>query len=373
MTATTTPFLTPETVPASLAARPWWRQSLAHGAPGVALLYVELAARDQAPRRVAHEWISYTARQELTRGPDSHLYYGAPALAHVLACSGRYAAPLAVLDDAIRTDVKRRLSAAHARIDRGALPALSEFDAIRGLTGLGAYLLDRDNATAREVLTYLVRLTEPVDAHGWELPGWWTTGGPNGRPDATYPHGHANNGVAHGIGGPLALLARATRRGVVVDGQRDAIRRVLVWLDRWRTDDAWPYLIDLHTRSKLQSRQRTSWCYGTAGLARAQQLAALALGDTARQRDTEAVLLRTLAAPTGITDASLCHGYAGLAHIARRATEDALDPAAFLGLVPALLSQTEPTGQPYAFLEGDAGVHLAREPAATPWSTCLLV
>ncbi|WP_436776763.1 lanthionine synthetase C family protein [Yinghuangia sp. YIM S09857] len=371
--ATTIPLLMPENVPPDVAGRPWWRQSLAHGAPGVALLYVELAARDEAPHCVAHAWISHITQHELTRGPDSHLYYGAPALAHVLACSGRYAGPLGVLDDAIRTDVKRRLVAAHARIGRGALPTLSEFDVIRGLTGLGAYLLDRDPGAALEILTYLVRLTEPVDCHGWELPGWWTASGLNGQPDTRYPHGHANNGVAHGIGGPLALLAHATRRGLAVDGQRDAIRRVLVWLDRWRADDVWPYIVDLNNRPTPRPRQRTSWCYGSAGLARAQQLAALALGDIERQHDAEAILLRTLATPTGITDASLCHGYAGLAHIARCAAEDAPDPTAFLALVPTLLSQAEPTGQPYAFLEGDVGVHLAREPAATPWSTCLLV
>ena len=41
-------------------------------------------------------------------------------------------------------DVRTRLDAAHRRIDAGRLPQLAEFDAIRGLTGYGAYLLRRD-------------------------------------------------------------------------------------------------------------------------------------------------------------------------------------------------------------------------------------
>ena len=75
--------------PESTYAMPgaWWRQSLAHGMPGVALLHIELAAADVAPWQRAHDWLGYAVRSPITSGADSHLYYGAPAVAHALACA----------------------------------------------------------------------------------------------------------------------------------------------------------------------------------------------------------------------------------------------------------------------------------------------
>lgn len=47
------------------------------------------------------------------------------------------------------------------------------------------------------------------------------------------------------------------------------------------------------------SRQRLSWCYGTPGVAQAQQLAGLALGDLERQRLAESAMV------TGLCDLPL--------------------------------------------------------------------
>jgi hypothetical protein len=40
--------------------------------------------------------------------------------------------------------------------------------------------------------------------------------------------------MAHGISGPLALLAPAMRQGITVDGHAAAIHRICHWLDAWR-------------------------------------------------------------------------------------------------------------------------------------------
>ena len=196
----------PDTVPAPWTSRRWWRQSLAHGAPGVALLHIERAAAGLAPWQPAHDWLTYTTRGPVTTGPDSHLYYGAPALAHALACAaatrpGCYERALDTVDHTIIADVHRRVAAAHARIDRGDRPALAEFDVIRGLAGVGSYLLRRhpDSEATRAVLDYLVRLTQPVTVDGETLPGWWTPSAPSGRDDRRFDGGHANTGLAHGI------------------------------------------------------------------------------------------------------------------------------------------------------------------------------
>ncbi|GLI00938.1 hypothetical protein Pa4123_62140 [Phytohabitans aurantiacus] len=297
------------------------------------------------------------------------------------------------------TSTRRRLQHAHARIDRGQLPALAEFDAIRGLTGLGAHLLRSDphGDLLRAVLNYLVRLTEPITDRGESVPGWWTRQAPSGRHSESFPGGHGNNGMAHGVGGPLALLALAMVNGVKVAGQTKAIKRICAWLDRWRqggkTRPWWPYwltLTQLSTRTHaLSGPSRPSWCYGTAGLARAQQLAALATGDTSQQRMAEHALLSAMTDPRQLaatTDLSLCHGYAGLMHILRCADADAITPQ-FAACVPWLLNSvlsgtTErlaASGGDVGLLEGAAGIALALHalrtdaPPPSGWDAFLLI
>ncbi|WP_231933494.1 lanthionine synthetase C family protein [Micromonospora coxensis] len=373
---------------------------------------MELAAAGLRPWQRAHYWLTAATSGPVTVGADSHPFHGAPALAHVLACAntyqpGSYARALDHLDTAIAADTGHRVAAAHARIDAGELPALAEFDAIRGLTGIGAYLLRRPagGEELRAVLEYLVRLTCPLHRDGEVLPGWWTSSGPNGRADDRFPGGHGNTGMAHGIAGPLALLALAALQGIVVQGQLTAIATVCSWLDQWRSNtDAgpvWPYWV---TRPQLRagrrstpSVQRPSWCYGTAGLARAQQLAALAIGDPARRVAAGDALARALIDPRQLdatTDPSLCHGYAGLAHIAHRVAVDApAGTAARLDArIPHLLSLIDPAAvgprrtataligaaPGPGLLEGAAGVALAAltcSTVSTPgssWDSCLL-
>ncbi len=230
------------------------------------------------------------------------LYRGAPAVAFTLHAANQpgYAKVLATLDRHIFVITRRRLEKAHERISRGQLPALREFDLIRGLTGIGVYLLYRhgDSELTRDVLSYLVRLTQPVPVKSDVLPGWWCGNGPGDQPSPQWPGGHGNLGLAHGISGPLALLSAAARRGVTVTGHADAIRRICGWLDQWRNGTAtqawWPGMISLPEYRACTIQQpgpgRPSWCYGTPGLARAQQLAALALADPRRQRHAEQAL-----------------------------------------------------------------------------------
>ncbi|MFF3822197.1 lanthionine synthetase C family protein [Streptomyces bluensis] len=404
----------PDTVPLGFRTLSSDRQHLAYGPPGIALLHIERAASGLGPWHRAHAWLAAGSRHPLTSGPDSHPFYGVPAFAHALSCvadhlPGSNQRALDAMDGQIAVDVGRRLDAAHRRIDAGRLPQLAEFDAIRGLTGYGAYLLRRNpgSSTMRAVLDYCVRLTEPITHHGETLPGWWTETGPSGSPDDRFPGGHANTGMAHGIGGVLAFLALAARNGSVTDGHYAALHTILTWLDRWkqRADGGpvWPYWVtqdELRTGHLAPSApRRPSWCYGTAGLARAQQLAALALGDTSRQIDAENALVAALTDPEQLkatTDNGLCHGFAGLAHAAARTADDAHPSTVgkLRAAIPALLAAVTPPdtdpeltataliqdqeGGP-GLLDGAAGIALAllspstAAPPRSAWDACLLI
>ncbi|GII91353.1 hypothetical protein Ssi02_15840 [Sinosporangium siamense] len=365
-------------------------------------MHIERAHNGTGAWHQIHSALTGITRHALMATTDASLFVGAPAVAFVLhtadAGTGRYAAPLQALDGQIADLTQVRLDRAHARIDRRERPRVAEFDLLYGLTGLGTYLLLRNptGRLLRDVLEYLVRLTEPLPGDPDRLPGWWTEHGPRGGISADFPGGHANLGMAHGISGPLALMARALRCGVSVGGQAEGVNGICAWLDTWRHDGPsgtgswWPQWITREEvaagRSHQQGPLRLSWCYGTPGLARAQQLAALAVGDIQRQDKAEHALAHCLSDRrqlARLTNTGLCHGWAGLFQTSWRAAHDARTSEIGAHL-PYLTDHVVAHSRPVhergcGFLDGDAGLDLALHTAArtTPpvsgWDACLLI
>lgn len=338
----------------------------------------------------------------VTANASASLFHGAPAVAFVLHTGAHpaYAAMLASLDEHVNDLTALKLAAAYQRIDRGELTRPGEYDLISGLTGLGVYHLVRHGSAASgmtaAVLGYLVTLAEPVYWHGESLPGWWSGTGPASAPDPAWPTGHLNLGMAHGIAGCLALLSGAMRAGIQVDGHAKAVRELCATFDRYRQGSSacpwWPAMISLseydNGTANSERQARPSWCYGTPGHARAQQLAGLALGDHERMRAAERALAGCALdrQVTGLlTDASLCHGWAGLVQALWRAASDALDPgplqAALRTARRGMEDQLTRIGPPASsgLLEGTSGIMLAQndlpragsEPPA--WDACLLM
>lgn len=369
-------------------------QSLLGGAAGIALLHLERARCGHGDWDTAREWLSAASRDELSTGRNATLFYGAAALGFLtrsIADDLRRCPPvLVVLDDKTIELTEARLALAHARLGRGDRPVLAEFDLFRGLSGFGVYHLRHhpDHDITRAVLRYLVRLTEPL--HGDDLPGWWTEVSPNGEVTAEFPGGHGNIGLSHGIAGPLALLSLALLQGVVVDGHTEAIARITSWLDRWQQPGPWwPGVISLANvatgRIEQSQRQAPRWCYGTVGVARAQQLAGLATGDSGRARLAEAAMLGLLRDPVQldrILATGLCHGLAGILQTAWRMAADASTgdiTAQLPQLCKRLLERLTPPPQDPEFLDGATGIALALHTLGTGaaprtgWDSCLLL
>ncbi|MEO3797784.1 lanthionine synthetase C family protein [Nonomuraea sp. B10E15] len=373
-----------------------WPQSLWAGAAGIALLHIERARSGHGDPEIAHAWLEVAASGALTKAANANLFFGAPALAFTMytaaGTTGRYQRALERLDDAVTSITRIRLTAAHTRIVRSEQPEMKEFDLVRGLAGLGAYHLSRhsDHPITADVLSYLVRLTEPLHAGG-ELPPWWTTVAPNGEPSSDYPHGHGNLGMSHGICSALALLSLAVIRNVGVAGAKEAIERICVWTDTWRQQDNaaawWPGVITIEQvreqRTDPSQRPRPSWCYGISGTARAHQLAGLALADERRQKAAEEAMLATLRDPAQLDrlpEIGLCHGTAGLLHSAWRMASDARTPQLGdeLPHVAARLAAQLARPATLELLDGAAGAALALHSFATGtvvsgWDTFLLL
>lgn len=346
-------------------------QDLSEGAFGMALLHIE-----RGDLAAAQSHLAQGVAGGISTGSNASLFHGAPALEFVLSRAGRAGREVR---DAVDRVVAARLAAAHRRQASGVLPHLAEFDLIRGLTGLGALLLSRSAVSPplEEVLAYLVSLARPVRTEGAEVPGWWSALGPAGE---EIDGGHGNNGVAHGIAGPLAVLSLAVQNGVGVPGQLDAIAVYTRWLDTYGCR----YWI---TRDQLsapeppeQAPARPSWCYGQIGIARAQQLAAIALGDATRRRTAENTVVRTLSDPSRlgqITDASLCHGWAGLLAVTRAVADDSTTADRFTPLIDdlarRLATDLDRLFKP-GLMEGRAGAQLALDGTnTTNWTSALLI
>jgi lantibiotic biosynthesis protein len=218
--------------------------------------------------------------------------------------------------------------------------SVGQFDVISGLSGVGAYLLCRREhheaaAALRAVLHALVALTGQEGG----IPRWHTPAHLIGDEEVMlrlYPNGNLNCGLAHGIPGPLGLMALAVRSGVEVDGLKEAIDRVANWLIQNRVDDDWgvnwPTAVPLAPDGKAAAEypppaepSRSAWCYGSPGVARTLWLTGEALDNPGyRELAVEAMkaVYRRPVRERYIDSPTFCHGVAGLLQITLRFAND---------------------------------------------------
>ncbi|MGI5229853.1 lanthionine synthetase C family protein [Actinoallomurus sp. CA-142502] len=377
----------------------WHPAALNEGCLGIALLHAELGDRSSA-----HAYLARGAKAAMP-GQGS-LFAGLPAVVFATRAAvtrpGDYASLLGRAEPAVRAAADERAREEIDRITAGRPgTAFAAYDVVQGLTGLGRLLLGTGHA--EPAVRYLIALTEPVEVDGARVPGWWVPHAPlRNTPDG---EGHFNLGLAHGVAGPLALLAIAHRDGLRLPGQEAAIERIVTWLLEWLHEGSWPSVVGFHRQLRgpdgSTRPDRPSWCYGAPGIARVLQLAGLALDRPSWRETAASVLRRALARPWDewdMIDAGLCHGWAGMLHMTRlMAADDGADDLheAVDGLarrVVGCFDPEAPFGFRYAagagaavapdragFLEGAAGIALALHgyandgPANTGWDTALLL
>jgi hypothetical protein len=324
----------------------WQPFSLAQGEAGIALTcaYLDACFPDEGWDRIGHTYLAIAAEAaEGLPGPALGLFEGLAGIAFAawsLSRGGtRYRHLLATIDDALLARLTARIE---QPLEAGGL-SFGDFDVISGLAGVGAYLLYRRDspaaATALEsILRYLVELASDASAR----PRWWTPASALGDADIVklHPYGNLNCGLAHGIPGPLALLAMARSQRIAVPGLVEAITNVATWLVIHRADDTWgvnwPFAVALTADGlpdfarAARAPCRTAWCYGAPGVARALWLAGAALDQPQWQQLAIDAMLAAHRRPPdvrNINSPTLCHGVAGLMHISSRFARDTGMPA----------------------------------------------
>jgi lantibiotic biosynthesis protein len=359
----------------------WEPLGIAQGDAGLALMcsYLDACFPLEGWDVIGHEYLSWAVRGAETVGyPPLGLFAGLAGLAFAarsLCRNGiRYQRLLNALEGTLST---RALKLASALTGRHGI-AVAEFDLITGLCGVGAYLLwnrpkSNSEVALRAILNGMVQLTEKTNG----TPHWFTPSHliADKSMAEIYPNGHLNCGLAHGIPGPLALMALALDLGFTVDGLREAVERTADWILQHRTSDDfglnWPTAVPCSEGDTVESGRldpsRAAWCYGTPGVSRALWLAGRALGDQNLAQiaieGMEAVFRRPISLRQ-IDSPTFCHGIAGLLQVTARFYHDtglALFKKSAASLLEQLLSQYDPK-RPFGFASIEPGGNLVDQP-----------
>jgi hypothetical protein len=344
----------------------WHAPTLAQGDAGLALAcsYLDACLPEGEWDQIGHAYLATAAggAEQLPNLPAG-MYSGLTGLAFAAWSlsrgATRYRRLLTSIDAILLPRVAEQAEGL-ARTDGEGVP-VGEFDVISGCAGMGAYLLSRrQDPGGAAALEAVLRAIVALACGPGPRPRWWTPAELlfDEETAAIYPHGNLNCGLAHGIPGPLALLALAFAHGIRVPGIEEAAERLAVWLVTNRVDDAWgvnwPYSVPLNSEglpdrsAKTYGPSRTAWCYGAPGIARVLWLAGGAFGCPAwRDLAVEAMqaVYRRPAAVRCIDSPTFCHGVAGLLQITLRFAHDTRLPlftGAAAELAEWLLSAFEP-------------------------------
>ena len=381
----------------------WQPQGLAQGDAGLALScsYLDACFPHERWDRISHSYLAVAAEAaERSTYSSTSLFGGLAGLAFAASSLSRggtrYQRLLATLDDALLGQIAGQTDNLARVMTKGV--AFGEFDAVSGLAGVGAYLLNRpSNPAAAQALRALLCSLVALARCDAGLPRWWTPAHLMGNEEtaALYPYGNLNCGLAHGIPGPLALMALALSNEIRVEGLQEAVDGLAKWLIRYQAEDAWgvnwPYAVSLtaeglpESADVMRAGSRAAWCYGAPGVARALWLAGVCRGRPEWRElaiEAMAAVYRRPLANRQIDSPTFCHGVAGLLQATLRFANETQLPMfadAAVDLVEWLLSAYEPDSimgyrnwepggtrvdQP-GLLEGAAGVLLTLLAAAT--------
>ncbi|GAA1237401.1 hypothetical protein GCM10009578_092920 [Streptomyces rhizosphaericus] len=373
--------------------------TLCYGLAGTALLHACLAeAEPGAAKTAAAHWAA--AARLLGNAPPDGIHTGPGALAASLIIGTGYLPShdphQALLPRATAWLSARAAALARHHHQRAACADATPwavYDAIKGLTGIGRVLLAAHSrghrADAEPGLTAaLTALTHMILTPRGSRPGWWL-------PAALHPptvrvpaSGAATTGLAHGIAGPLALLATAHRAGHTVPGQPNAIRTAAQWLLAWQSPQhTWPPHISGHALDHGPAEaiapiagRTTAWCYGTPGIATALTTAGHTLGLPALNHTATEAMNALAARPLEDWDTegtALCHGSSGVLQCARRLSCHPVAERAAHGVLTSAM-----TSRPHGWLTGRAGSALAladlgglllASPLADDWDCLILL
>jgi lantibiotic modifying enzyme len=289
--------------------------SLASGTAGLALLHGYLARSQQEHDHagIAVRCLNHATAAVAERPVEASLYSGLTGVGWTLA------------------HLKGQLPGLDGEADLAAIDALlldhlgpsswtGDYDLINGLVGFGVYALERlPHPSAAAGLERVIDKLAQSAEHRSEGLTWWTN--PAWLPLLSrekFPRGYYNLGVAHGVPGVIALLGQACAAGVARAKARRLLDGAVPWLLAQQGPGGFPHWVEPQVAA---GPARLAWCYGDPGIAVALLCAARHVAEPEWERAAVLIARQAAqrpAAQSGVRDAGLCHGAAGLGHLFNR-------------------------------------------------------
>jgi hypothetical protein len=215
----------------------------------------------------------------------------------------------------------------------GESPWADNYELLYGLVGIGVYALERRPrplavACLERVVDRLEELAEPhPDGITWRV----NPAILHAETRADYPRGCYDLGLAHGVPGVVAFLGRACEAGVAGPKVRRLLEGAGCWLLGRQPADGRGYSRYLDAGSgRPDDNRRLAWCSGDLSVAAALLVAGRCAGLPDWESEGLAIARRAARRPpeeSGVRDAGLCHGAAGVGHLFNRMYQATGDPA----------------------------------------------
>lgn len=212
---------------------------------------------------------------------------------------------------------------------------IQHYDLIFGLSGIGESILYRnvlskeDVDVLKDILYYLSILGWKITDNSISLPRFYIKSKNQMREDEKkdFPNGNLNFGLAHGMIGPMLIMAKSYSRGIVVHNQLNTIYSIYEQYKEFMSEKKgvmyWPTQLSVEKfvhKEKIDDYRirRASWCYGTAGISRALYLSGKYINDN-NMKELGRISLNNLAKlefkEYSLISPIICHGYSGLLNI----------------------------------------------------------
>lgn len=232
------------------------------------------------------------------------------------------------------------------------------FDLFFGVLGDAVFALERPLGTAQcAALEAIVECLEMLAERDESGVMWRSLPQHIGPIRSHYPDGYAATGLAHGLAGAISVLAQIAASNVPAS-VRSRARALADDSVRWLIAHAhpeqtarFPYMI----ANGKPRFGRSVWCHGDLGVATSLILAGRALANTAWVNlgvETAKLAFVRDGLDEQVTDACLCHGAAGVAHLYNRIAQSTHDEAcahAAMAWYRRVLEHLDPS-QPFAGL-----------------------
>lgn len=322
-----------------------WRDfSLSNGYAGMMLLFSELDRLfpDEHWNGAVHTYVLKIKEQiESERILNFSLFGGLAGVCFAFHQSSHHGNRYQKLINTLNLHLVKEVEKTHlvpleTNLKRKSPSSNALYDLMQGIIGIGIYILNNLLfsplfSLLEKIIQNLVQLIQPIEVGGKVLPGWYMANYQqlSLRDKALYPEGNFNLGLAHGASGILSFLSIALLKGIHLEGQKEAIEKLSVWIQEHRQvanhSFFWEPVVsfknEIHRTKNSTFGGRDAWCYGTPGVASSLLLAGKALNDDKIKQfaiDSFASVFKRSPQEWNLPGPTFCHGISGLLFITQQ-------------------------------------------------------